>query len=187
MLPLFRSQTQAEVLAVLLLHQDEEHTLTELAEQTGASVPSVHREVSRLVESGLLLDRTQGRNRLVKANPRHPATESLTRLVEVSFGPQTLVAEAFSRLGAEKVMIFGSWAARYLGEAGETPHDIDVLVIGDVSRTDMYEAADEVQARLKLPVNPVLRTLRQWNSSEDRLITQVKASPYVTVIGRAAP
>jgi len=184
LLPVFRSQVQAEMLAALLLHPDVEYTLTELAAQTGASVPSIHREVSRLVESGLLLDRAQGRNRLVKANPHHPAIEPLTRLVEVSFGPQALVADSFAKLNAEQVVIFGSWAARYCGEAGETPHDIDVLVVGDVPRTEMYAAADEVQARLKLPVNPVLRTTRQWEMGEDKLVAQIKASPHVTVIER---
>ena len=184
LLPVFRSQVQAEILTELLLHPGDEYTLTELADQTGASVPSIHREVSRLVESGLLSNRTQGRNRLVTANPHHPATEPLTRLVEVSFGPKPLVADIFSELGADKVIIFGSWAARYSGQVGNTPHDIDVLVVGDVPRTEMYAAADEVQARLKFPVNPVLRTVQQWESGEDKLVAQIKESPYAIVIER---
>jgi hypothetical protein len=31
--------------------------------------------------------------------------------------------------GIEKAYLFGSWAARYAGEAGRAPADLDVLVI----------------------------------------------------------
>jgi DNA-binding transcriptional ArsR family regulator len=184
LLPVFRSQAQADILATLLLHPGDEHTLTELAKGTETSLPTVHREINKLVESGLLLDRQQGRNRLVKANPGHPAADALTRLVEMSFGPRLVVAEEFAELDAERVLVFGSWAARYLGETGPTPHDVDVLVVGDTPRADMYAAADAAQNRLKLPVNPVLRTSRQWNYGDDKLITQIRSSPYLTVLER---
>lgn len=70
------------------------------------------------------------------------------------------MAGEFARIpGASEVIIFGSWAARHAGEAGATPHDIDVLVVGEgVARADVYEAADRAQARLGLPVNPTIRS-----------------------------
>jgi len=184
LLPVLRGQVQAEMLTTLLLHPNNEYTLTELAIQARAHMASIRREVDRLVEFGLLLNRIRGRSRLVRANSHHWAATALTRLVEVSFGPKYLVAEAFAKLGANKVVIYGTWAARYLGETGETPHDIDVLVAGKVPRIQMNEAADRVRTRLKIPVNPVLRSVEQWETADDDLVAHIKASPHVTVLER---
>ncbi|MFZ1282888.1 MAG: ArsR family transcriptional regulator [Propionicimonas sp.] len=160
LLPIFRSQAQAEILALLLLHPEQEFNLTDLSRRIKAPLTSIHREVERLVEAAMLAERPGGRNRMVRANLDHPASEPLIRPLELSFGPEHVVAGEFARIpGASEVIIFGSWAARHAGEAGATPHDIDVLVVGEgVARADVYEAADRAQARLGLPVNPTIRS-----------------------------
>ena len=45
LLPIFRSQQQAELLALVLGDASVEHTLTELAARTGVAYASVHREI----------------------------------------------------------------------------------------------------------------------------------------------
>jgi predicted nucleotidyltransferase len=47
--------------------------------------------------------------------------------------------------GIEKVFVYGSWAARYHGEPGPVPNDVDVLVVGDADRDDLDEAARHQQ------------------------------------------
>jgi DNA-binding transcriptional ArsR family regulator len=187
LLPVFRSQAQAEILAQVLLRPSIEHTLTELARGADVSLPTAHREVQRLAEAGIVSDRQQGRNRLVKGNPDHPANGPLTLLIELSFGPKAIVAEAFANLGAKAVIIFGSWAARYAGQPGPAPNDVDVLVVGKVDRARAYAAADAAQARLGAPVNPVLRSWEQWEAGSDRLVEQIKAGPFLTVLEREQP
>jgi len=141
--------------------------------------------VVRLDEAGLITSRTLGRNRLVRANAAHPAGPALTQLLEVTFGPKVVIAEEFAIPGAEQVVIFGSWAARYAGQAGPPPHDVDVLVVGKVDRADVYEAADRAQTRLGLDVNPVVRSVQQWEDPADALVAQIKASAVVVVLDRA--
>lgn len=41
----------------------------------------------------------------------------------------------------DQAYIYGSWAARYLGEPGPVPQDVDVLAIGTASDDDLYDAA----------------------------------------------
>jgi len=65
--------------------------------------------------------RTHGRNRLVRANPTHPATAALTQLLELSFGPQIVIGEEFALPQVEQVVIFGSWADRHHGSPGPPP------------------------------------------------------------------
>ncbi|MDR1807508.1 MAG: MarR family transcriptional regulator [Propionibacteriaceae bacterium] len=183
LLPIFRSQAQAELLTCLYLHPEDKFSLTDLATRVGVSVPTVHREADRLVESGLVGETTLGRNRLLSANPGHPAAEALARLLEVSFGPRHVVAHEFAAVpGADRILIFGSWAARYGGTRGHAPNDVDVMVIGAaLDRADLYAAADRAQARLGLPVNPVWRTPAQWEDPADRLSAQVRAEPLLDV------
>lgn len=186
LLPVFRSQHQAELLMWLFLHPDDEYGVTELAARLGVPLSTLHREVVRLDESGLIASRTMGRNRLVRANAAHHAAKPLTQLLEVTFGPKAVIAEEFAIPGVNKVMIFGSWAARYAGEAGQLPHDIDVLVVGKVDRADLYEAADRAQARLGIEVNALVRSVRQWDDPADALVNQIKASAHIAVLDESA-
>lgn len=183
LLPIFRSQAQAELLTWLYLHPDREYSLSDLARRVGASLPTVHREAERLVVSKLVTERTLGRNRLLRASLGHPAAEPLRRLLEVTFGPRQVIAEEFAEIpGVNQVLIFGSWAARYSGETGHAPNDIDVMVIGDdVDRADLYAAGDRAQERLGIPVNPVMRTDLQWGDPADRLSVQIRTQPLVDV------
>jgi DNA-binding transcriptional ArsR family regulator len=187
LMPLFRSQHQAELLMWLLLHPEQEYGVTEMAGRLGVPLSTLHREVIRLDSAGLVVSRTQGRNRLIRANVDHPAATALTQLLEITFGPRAVIAEEFAIDGAEQVVIFGSWAARYAGQAGSPPNDIDVLVVGKVDRADVYDAADRANIRLGIEVNPVVRAVEQWAATEDALVAQIQASAHVTVLGSREP
>ncbi|MEV0131884.1 winged helix-turn-helix domain-containing protein [Dactylosporangium sp. NPDC050688] len=183
LLPLFRSQHQAELLTWLYLHPTAEYPMTELATRFGVPLSTTQREVQRLVDAGLLRDRSIGRSRMLRAATDHPAAEALTRLLTISFGPPAIVGRTFQGLaGVDSVHIYGSWAARYLGHPGPPPNDVDVLVIGSPARADVYAAADVAQDTLGLPVNPTVRSRAQWQDASDALVQQIQASPIVTVI-----
>jgi DNA-binding transcriptional ArsR family regulator len=182
LLPIFRSRHQADLLARLYLHPDDEFTVTELAVRLGLSMSTVHREAERLVEAGLIHDRSIGRSRLLRAATDHRAAAPLTQLLLLTFGPLVVVEEAFAGVPEVRgLYIYGSWAARYEGQAGPPPGDVDVLVIGAPSRKELYEAADAAQERLGLKVNPTVRTVEQWTDASDALVQQIKASPVVTI------
>src|SRR5665213_2630843 len=137
---------------------------------------------------GFLVTRKVGRSRVVRANLSSPSVPPLTQLTIVTFGPQTVVAEEFASLGAARVVVFGSWAARYHGETGALPADIDVLVVGEgIDRADLYAAAERAEARLAMPVNPVLRPAGSWDApGNDALLVQIESRPYVDVTRRPA-
>lgn len=183
MAPTFRSRTQGDLLALVLLHPDREWTVSELAHGLGVPLTTMQSEVTRLADGAVLATRKVGRARVVRANTDSPAVAALTQLTLVTFGPQTVIADEFACLGAERVVVFGSWAARYHGEAGPLPADIDVLVVGDgIDRADAYAAAERAEARLGMPVNPVLRPSGAWTRPDgDPLLAEIQARPYVDV------
>ncbi|MEB3022965.1 MULTISPECIES: winged helix-turn-helix domain-containing protein [Mycolicibacter] len=180
LMPIFRSRHQAELLARLLNHPDDEYSLSELARTINVPLSTLQREADRLADAGLIRTRTQGRNRLISANSNNPATAPLTQLLNLSFSPLPVIAEEFSAVpGTEAVVIFGSWAARYAGIPGPPPNDIDVLIIGNTSQLNTFAAADRAQARIGTEVNPVQCTPQRWAApGDDTLIAEIHRSPH---------
>ena len=183
LLPILRSRHLAEILTLLLLHPDTEYSLSEVAATLNLPLTTVQREAVRLTGARLIRERHVGRARLVSADPSNRYTRPLAELLTLAFGPHLVIGEEFAPLNAIAVAIYGSWAARYEGVPGHAPHDIDVLVIGEVARRDLYEAAERAEQRLKLPVNPVLCSRSRWIAAPDPLIQQIRSGPLVWVTG----
>src|SRR5665647_3753066 len=145
LVPIFRSRHQAALLAWLLLHPDDEYTLTDLAKRLGVPLTTLQREAQRLVEAGILRDRTLGRARLLRANLSNRAAAPLTELLQVTFGPQTVTGEEFDVAGAEAVLIYGSWAERYHGTPGPPANDVDVLA--SAPSTGLTSTTQQIELR----------------------------------------
>ena len=187
LLPILRSRHQADILTQLLLHPDEDYTITELSSRLSIPQSTVSTEVQRLAEAGLLAVRAVGRARLIRANTDSKLVGPLTELLTLTFGPHVVIADEFAHVAnADRVLIYGSWAARYHGHRGRPPNDVDVLVIGSPDRTAVHAAADRAERRLGMPVNPVVCPPRRWAAAADPLIQEIQASPHVTVLERDA-
>jgi predicted nucleotidyltransferase len=183
LLPLLRSRLQAEVLSLVLLSPGREWTLSELASRVRASTSSVLREVARAEQAGVMASRRVGNTRLVTV-AASPLTEPLTDLLLRSFGPgQVLAEELASVAGIESAYLFGSWAARYAGQAGRSPADLDVLVIGTPDRDALDDAAQRAGARLAREVNVTIRSADWWRSGDDGFHTEITRRPLVQISG----
>ncbi len=182
LLPVFRSHLQGEVLALVLGDPAVEWTVEDLARRTGHPRQTVANEIRRLEGAALVLAQTIGRTKLLRANAANPYFEPLARLALMSFGPPLVIQEEFGRLhSVEQVFIYGSWAARYAGEQGPAPHDVDVLVIGSPDRDEMYDAARRTEERLGREVNTTIRTAEQWETAQDGFTRQLRSSPRVEI------
>lgn len=182
LMAIFRSQVQAEILTSVMLSPGQ-HSISDLAVRLDAPYATVHREVERLLDAGLLKDSRIGRTRLLSPNTASPAYRPLRDLVLVAFGPREVIMQEFSELnGLEGLLIYGSWAARYSGVEGPEPGDIDVLVIGDVDRDDIFEAAERAQDRLEREVNPQLVTGIRWHEGSTPFLAEVKQRPLITLV-----
>jgi predicted nucleotidyltransferase len=183
LLPLLRSRLQADLLTLVLLNPEKEWTLSELASRIQSTVSSVQREVARAERAGVTASRRVGNARLVTA-ARSPLTGPLTELLLRSFGPRQVLAEELSGVpGIEEAYIFGSWAARYAGQQGRAPADIDVLVIGAPDRDALDEAAQRASGRLDREVNVTIRSAQWWRAGDDGFHAEVSQRPLVPVYG----
>jgi hypothetical protein len=56
----------------------------------------------------------------------------LAELLAVTYGPTTVLGEVLASVsGVNEAYVYGSLAARYRGQGGDVPRDVDVLVVGD--------------------------------------------------------
>lgn len=180
--PLLRSDLQGNILAELLLNPQIEKTLSELVIAVGSSKPTVHREVSRLVDAGFLLERRSGRNRYVRAHVGHPLYEPVRQIVEYAYGPRVVIQRLLSEIeGIEEAHIYGSWAARMNGDSGADPADIDVIVVGRPERAELYDAAATAQSELHREVNIRSLSRSRWEAAEDPFLSAVRSRPLVTL------
>jgi predicted nucleotidyltransferase len=119
--------------------------------------------------------------------------EALAEVMLRAFGPLQIIGEEFGVAAAEldaavvELAVFGSWAARYRGELGAEPADLDVLVVvtsGGLDRGPLYTAADRAQERLGRPVNPTVITTDRWarrGTGQDRFVDEIASRPIVPV------
>lgn len=182
LLPVFRSRLQGEILALALPDPDREWTIDELAERTGEPYQTVATEVRRLEQSDLLTATPVGRTKLLRGNRDSAYLRPLAQLATMAFGPPVVIAEELDGVDdIDAIYIYGSWAARYEGEPGPSPHDIDVLVLGKPDRDDVFDAARRAERRLGREVNVTQRTSRQWETASDGFAKQLRSSPMVEV------
>lgn len=181
--PLLRSDTQGRILARLLTDPSKGYNLTELVQWSRSSMPTVQREVGRAELAGVVTTEKVGPTRVVRANPEHPLFAPLRQLVLATYGPPAVIAEAFRDIDdAQAVLLFGSWAARYLGTPGRAPKDIDVLVIGSPDRDQVDDAAERAEHTIGLPVQASVRSRAQWARPQDSFMREVRNRPLVVVL-----
>jgi predicted nucleotidyltransferase len=142
-LPIFRSELQARLLALLLPTPERRWTAAELQERLGAVQQTLSNELRRLVSSGLLEVETVGRTKLYSAASTSPLYEPLRELVERTLGVEELLEAKLAEIeGVEAAAVFGSWAA---GAEISAASDVDLLVIGDVDFDRVADALREVE------------------------------------------
>ena len=183
LLPIFRSAAQLAVLTELFTGAAPERSIGDLASRTGVPQATVSREVARLVVAGLLADREVGRTRLVRARTESPIHGELSALLLKVAGPPIVLAELLADVpGIQEAFIYGSWARRRLGEPGDEPADIDVLVVTDPSAVrSARDAADTAAARLGRDVTVSVLSPQEWARGTSGFVRSVRESPRVPI------
>lgn len=180
---LFGSYRQ-RVLELLLLQPAQRFHVRELARQTGTTAGTLHRELSKLAEAGLLLRERQGNQVLYQANRACPVFEELAGLFRKTSGAVSVLQQALQRLVPQIrfALLFGS-----LARGSETPgSDVDVLIVGDAGFAEVVKALYPAQELLQREINPVVYSdseflLRLQNN--EPLLLEVLSKPRLFLLG----
>jgi len=180
---LFTSKSRVKLLELLLLNPTEELHLREMSRRTHVSAPYVKREMTNLINLGLVLKRSQGNLTLFKFNKDSPIAEELKRifLKTESFG--RFIQDSLKEIGNIKfALIYGSFAK---GEEAETS-DIDLLIIGDVNERRMLGIMEKIEERVGREVNYIAWTEYEFEKKAlERipLLEEIVNTPVIMIVG----
>jgi len=180
---LFRSEVLQQLLTLLYLDHEistSGATVRQLARRIGTSEATISRDVSRLVRAGAATEERAGNQRIVRPAPDGPLAFHLAGLLRATVGPEVILRRHLAdRTDIERAAIFGSYAARAAGEPGPPPGDIDLLLIGDISFDDGYDLAHAASRELGMEVNPVIRTIEEWENDDTGFAAEVEKRPTI--------
>lgn len=180
---LFGSYRQ-RVLGLLLLQPQQRFHVRELARQTGTTAGTLHRELAKLAEAGLLLRERQGNQVLYRANCASPVFEELAGLFRKTSGAVSVLQDSLHDLAPQirYALIFGS-----LARGAEThASDVDVLVIGDAGFSEVVRAFYPAQELLQREINPVVYSADEFLTrlqDKEPLLLEVLAKPKLFLLG----
>jgi predicted nucleotidyltransferase len=149
-LPLFRSEMQLRLLALLLLQPERSWTLSELASTLRAPASSVHRELGRIEAAGLLNRDDGSRPHRFAGASTSPLFKALRELLQLTVGVEDELKDALDVPGVIAAAIHGSWVA-----GNRRPDsDIDVVVVGEsdlrILRSHTRDIASRAGRRIDL-------------------------------------
>jgi predicted nucleotidyltransferase len=172
------------VLALLLLNPDKRYHVREIARITGTVAGTLHKELARLAEAGILARQNVGNQVQYFADKNCPIFDELASILRKTSGLIEVLANALVPL-EEKIavaLVFGSMA-----NARETSSsDVDLLVIGDIDFVDVVKVIYPCQDRLQREINPKVYTQKEWKrllAKKNSFSKEVMKQPKLFIIG----
>lgn len=121
---------------------------SELAKQTGITLPGVHKTVKRLIETGILTLAGSGNQQLIELREGHPMSGVISELFSEERGYfnqlLTVIKNQIEELSEE---ILAAWIYGKVAEGTDQYGDpLEIAVLGKIDSVDL--AAEELQNRL---------------------------------------
>jgi predicted nucleotidyltransferase len=121
--------------------------------------------------------------RVVRPNTEHWLFPELRALLLKAYGPVEIVRSLLAdEPGVSCAYLFGSWAARYEGQWGEPPEDIDVLVVGEVPLRRAEELEAEAEVKIGQPVQLTVVPPEEWRIGTTGFVRTVRQRPLVPIL-----
>ena len=178
------SDYRRRVLGLLLLHPDTTYHVRELARLTGTSAGTLHKELTKLTNGGVLRRQEVGNQVRYSADRDCPVFEELASILRKTSGLVDVLVDALSSIEKNITLafVFGSVAR---GEQ-QSNSDVDVMLVGSLGFADAVQVLHPVQATLQREINPVVYSLEEFRrraASDDSFVREVLSQPKLFVVG----
>lgn len=177
-------QTRRSVLALLFGHADEQFYLREIARRGGTGIGATQRELGQLTEAGLISRVRRGHQIYYQANRKNPIFSELKSILVKTSGVRGILLEGLTSLEdrIKLAFVFGSIAR---GEE-KASSDVDLMVVGEVSFTDVVSALGQIEAKLGREVNPTVygpREFREKLAAKNHFLSTIAKEKKLFVTG----
>ena len=180
------SDSQARLFRWLFGQPERSYHLSELRRLSGLGSASLQRELSRLVDAGLILSERVGNLRRFQANQQSPVYTELVALTRKTLGADPLLREALQPIAArlETAFIYGSVAK----QTDTAESDIDLMLVGeDLSLNEILTLLLPLETQLGRKINPNCYTQSEYArrlAEPDSFVNRVLAQPILPLIGK---
>jgi uncharacterized protein len=181
---LFASATLGRLLYLFMLEPEREYYQRELQRLSGAHLRQLQRDLERLRRSGLVACRTHGNRTYYRAVPAHSAFADLRAVVMKTWGIGNELNAALAGLGGTVALafVYGSFArGDHVADS-----DVDVLIVGSVTRRAVAVALADASRSLGRELNPVIIAPVDFSRRRregDHFVTSVLAGPRIWLVG----
>jgi uncharacterized protein len=148
------SRNRRAILSLLFTRVDEEFYLREIVRYCGGGMGAIQRELAQLVRSGILRRTVRHKQVYFQAHAACPIFAELKNIILKTCGIAEVLRAALGRLGSriEVAFLFGSFAKG----RSNSDSDVDLMIVGDISFSEVVAALAESQMRIGREINPVV-------------------------------
>jgi predicted nucleotidyltransferase len=180
--------TRRDVLALLMGRPDESFYLREILRTIGGGSGAVQRELKQLADAGLIRRETRGNQVYFSANRDAPIFADLRAIVEKTAGTADVLRTSLSKLVRDRrielAFVYGSVAS-----GKQTARsDVDLLVIGDATLSEVVPALEGADRRLGREINASVYPSKEFRQKLKRgtpFLRRIVAGPKLFVAGDA--
>lgn len=182
--PSLFGRTRQVLLALLYSRADEEHLQESLIQLAGLGRGTVQRELDFLARAGVVRRTVRGRQVYFQANQQSPIYAELRGLVVKTSGVADVLRGALAQLSGRisVAFVYGSVAKG----AERRGSDVDLMLIGDVSFTEVSEALSQAQKAIGREVNPSVYTAGDFRAklkAKHHFLRTVLSAEKIFLIG----
>lgn len=172
------------VLGLLLLAPEQSYHVREIARMTSTVPGTLHKELSKLAEAGILSKSQQGNQVIYQANRECLIYEELASILRKTSGVADVLANSLAMVSdrIDIAAVFGSVAS---GKATQGS-DIDLLLVGDLGFSEAVQLLYPAQDILGREINPKLYTAQEWVAAKKEgsaFVRELLTKPVIHVLG----
>jgi predicted nucleotidyltransferase len=177
-------RTRKSILGLLYGHAEEQFYLREIARKAETGLGATQRELAQLTGAELIHRVRRGNQVYYQVNRKNPIFVELKSILAKTSGIRDILHEVLNSLKdrIKLAFVYGSVAR---GEE-KASSDVDLMVVGEVSFSDVVSALAQIEAKLGREVNPTVygpREFREKLAAKNHFLSTVAKEKRLFVIG----
>ncbi len=178
------SKTRRAILSLLFTNPDRDFYVREILRSTGRGQGSAQRELIKLHAAGIIDRYERGNQVFYQADRSCPIFEEISSIILKTIGVAGVLRDALRQLSEriDVAFIYGSFAR---GEQVDSS-DVDLLVVGNVSFSEIVSKLKIVEEKLRREINPTVCSVTEFRnkvSQDDHFIGTIIDGEQIYLMG----